>query len=89
MDWQHGTMRFELCNERVRPVSTQYNGFNLTWLDIPYYLSEQEVFVGTTSELNKIDRTLCAQLEKNDIQYLACTVIRDSMGYPIGIFGVT
>ena len=27
--------------------------------------------------------------EKNGIKYLACTVIKDSSGYPMGVFGIT
>lgn len=63
MDWQHGTMRFELCND--------------------------EVFIGDMVKLDSIDSTLYTQLKKNDVQYLACTIIKDSSGYPIGILGVT
>lgn len=89
MDWQHGTMRFELCNNGVKSIRNQYNNFNLTWLNLPYYLKEHEIFIGSLEELDKIDPTLCTQFEKNNVQYLACTVIRDSSGYPIGVFGVT
>lgn len=89
MDWQHGTMRFELCNKGVKSIKNHYDGFNLTWLDLPFYLKENEMFIGNLEELNKIDHTLCTQLEKNNVQYLACIIIRDSGGYPIGVFGVT
>lgn len=89
MDWQHGTMRFELCNEGVKSIRNQYSNFNLTWLNLPYYLKEHEIFIGDMVELDKIDSTLCTQFKKNNVQYLACTVIRDSSGYPIGVFGIT
>lgn len=89
MDWQHGTMRFELCNDGVKSIRNQYNNFNLTWLNLPYYLKEHEIFIGDLGELEKIDHTLCTQFEKNNVQYLACAVIRNSSGYPIGVFGVT
>ena len=29
------------------------------------------------------------QLETNGTKYIACTVIKDNSGYPIGVFGVT
>lgn len=89
MDWQHGTMRFELCNDDVESIKNQYNDFNLTWINLPYYLKENEVFIGDMVKLDSIDSTLYTQLKKNDVQYLACTVIKDSSGYPIGILGVT
>lgn len=89
MDWQHGTMRFELCNDDVESIKNQYNGFNLTWINLPYYLKENEVFIGDIVKLDSIDSTLYTQLKKNDVQYLACTIIKDSSGYPIGILGVT
>lgn len=89
MDWQHGTMRFELCNDEVESIKNQYNDFNLTWINLPYYLKENEVFIGDIVKLDSIDSTLYTQLKKNNVQYLACTIIKDSSGYPIGILGVT
>lgn len=89
MDWQHGTMRFELCNDEVESIKNQYNDFNLTWIDLPYYLKTNEVFIGDMVKLDSIDSTLYTQLKKNNVQYLACTIIKDNSGYPIGILGVT
>lgn len=89
MDWQHGTMRFELCNDEVESIKNQYNDFNLTWINLPYYLKTNEVFIGDMVKLDSIDSTLYAQLKKNNVQYLACTIIKDNSGYPIGILGVT
>lgn len=89
MDWQHGTMRFELCNDEVESIKNQYNDFNLTWINLPYYLKTNEVFIGDMVKLDSIDPTLYTQLKKNNVQYLACTIIKDNSGYPIGILGVT
>lgn len=89
MDWQHGTMRFELCNDEVESIKNQYNDFNLTWINLPYYLKTNEVFIGDMVKLDSIDSTLYTQLKKNNVQYLACTIIKDDSGYPIGILGVT
>lgn len=88
MDWQHGTMRFELCNDEVESIKNQYNDFNLTW-NLHYYLKTNEVFIGDMVKLDSIDSTLYTQLKKNNVQYLACTIIKDNSGYPIGILGVT
>lgn len=89
MDWQHGTMRFELCNDEVESIKNQYNDFNLTWINLPYYLKTNEVFIGDMVKLDSIDSALYTQLKKNNVQYLACTVIKDNSGYPLGILGVT
>lgn len=89
MDWQHGTMRFELCNDEVESIKNQYNDFNLTWINLPYYLKTNEVFIGDMVKLDSIDSTLYTQLKKNNVQYLACIIIKDNSGYPIGILGVT
>lgn len=89
MDWQHGTMRFELCSDSVKSIKNQYNNFNLTWVNLPYYLKEHDIFIGSLEELNNIDPTLCTQFKKNNISYIACTVIRDNSNYPIGVFGLT
>lgn len=89
MDWQHGTMRFELTRSNLEPVQTQYNDFNLTWLNLPYYLKDHNLFVGDLNELQKYDRVLYEQLVKNNVAYLACILIKDNTGKDIGIFGVT
>lgn len=89
MDWQHGTMRFELCNDEVESIKNQYNDFNLTWINLPYYLKTNEVFIGDMVKLDSIDSTFYTQLKKSNVQYLACTIIKDNSGYPIGILGVT
>lgn len=89
MDWQHGTMRFELCNSGVKSIQNQYNNFNLTWIHLPYYLKDNDVFIGSLEELWEIDPILYMQFETNGIKYVACTVIKDNSGYPIGVFGVT
>lgn len=89
MDWQHGTMRFELTRSNLEPVQTQYNDFNLTWLNLPYYLKDHNLFVGDLNELQKCDRVLYEQLAKNNVAYLACILIKDNTGKDIGIFGVT
>lgn len=89
MDWQHGTMRFELCNDEVESIKNQYKDFNLTWINLPYYLKTNEVFIGDMVKLDSIDSTLYTQLKKNNVQYLACIIIKDNSGYPIGILGVT
>lgn len=89
MDWQHGTMRFELCNDEVESIKNQYNDFNLTWINLPYYLKTNEVFIGDMVKLDSIDSALYTQLKKNNVQYLACIIIKDNSGYPIGILGVT
>lgn len=89
MDWQHGTMRFELTRSNLEPVQTQYNDFNLTWLNLPYYLKDHNLFVGSLNELQKYDKVLYEQLAKNHVSYLACILIRDNTGKDIGIFGVT
>lgn len=89
MDWQHGTMRFELCNDEVESIKNHYNGFNLTWINLPYYLKTNEVFIGDMVKLDSIDSAFYTQLKKNNVQYLACTIIKDNSGYPIGILGVT
>lgn len=89
MDWQHGTMRFELCGPEIKSIKNQYNNFNLTWINLPYYLRENEFFIGDLNQLNSIDPTLVTQFDKNNVKYVACTIIRDQSEYPIGVFGIS
>lgn len=89
MDWQHGTMRFELCAEGIQSIKQQYDNFSLTWLDLPYYLQENEIFIGNLADLSKVDPVICHQFMKNSVGYLACTLIKDSMGRPMAVLGAT
>lgn len=98
MDWQHGTMRIELCGPKIKSIKNQYNNFNLTWIDLPYYLieneffnylRENEFFIGDLNQLNSIDPTLVTQFDKNNVKYIAFVIIRDQSEYPIGTFGIS
>ena len=82
-------IQYHICNDEVESIKNQYNDFNLTWINLPYYLKTNEVFIGDMVKLDSIDSTLYTQLKKNNVQYLACTIIKDNSGYPIGILGVT
>lgn len=88
-DWQHGTMRFEKCGTNVESIKNEYVNFNLTWLDMPYYLMRNDLFIGNMDELYITDPVLHDQLEEYDVDYIACILIRDDNGDPQGIFGVT
>lgn len=87
-DWQHGTMRFEKCVNAVS-IKEDYVDFNLTWLDMPYYLKEHETFIGSIEDLKSIDPVLHGQLEPYGIDYMAFIVVRDESGEAQGIFGCT
>lgn len=89
MDWQHGTMRFELTRPNIAPIQNQYNDFNITWLNLPFYLKDHTIFVGDLDAIQQQDRVLYEQLKKNGVAYLACILIQDNTGKSIGIFGVT
>lgn len=89
MDWQHGTMRFELTRSNIDPIQNQYNDFNITWLNLPFYLKDHTTFIGDLNAVQQQDRILYEQLKKNNVAYLACILIQDNDGRGIGIFGVT
>lgn len=88
MDWQHGTMRFELCY-KANSIKTQYDNFNLTWLNLPFYLRDNEYFIGNVDELEEIDPMLALQFKKNNTYCMACIIIKDTYSYPLGVLGVT
>lgn len=87
-DWQHGTMRFEKCVNAVS-IKEDYVDFNLTWLDMPYYLKENETFIGSIEDLKLIDPVLHGQLVPFGVDYMAFIVVRDESGEAQGIFGCT
>lgn len=88
-DWQHGTMRFEKCLPNTVSMKSDYVNFNLTWLDLPFYLKENDLFIGSMDELECIDPVLHSQLLNKNVDYLACVLIRNEYGEPYGIFGAT
>ena len=88
-DWQHGTMRFEKCLPNPVSMKSDYVNFNLTWLDLPFYLKENDLFIGTMNVLQSIDPVLHSQLVNKNVDYLACVLIRNEYGEPHGIFGAT
>lgn len=88
-DWQHGTMRFELCSEHTKSMKHNYDDFNLTWLNMPYYLKEHEYFIGSIEELKNIDSVLYEQLLPYNVKFAAFIILRTSEGMPSGIFGFT
>lgn len=88
-DWQHGTMRFEKCLNNVESIRTDYVNFNLTWLDMPFYLKEHNIFIGDITALREIDPVLCDQLEPFNIHYVAFILLRNTNGDPAGIYGCT
>jgi hypothetical protein len=82
-------MRFEKCLPNTISMKSDYVNFNLTWLDIPFYLKEHDYFIGNICELKNIDPVLYNLLLPYNVGYLACIIIRDEYGDSIGIFGIT
>jgi hypothetical protein len=58
-------------------------------LDLPFYLKENDSFIGSIDELKEIDQTLYNQLLPYEVDHLACIIIRDQYGDPKGILGAT
>ena len=88
-DWQHGTMRFELCSEHAKSMRHNYDDFNLTWLNMPFYLKDHEYFIGSIDELKNIDSVLYNQLKEYNVEFVAFILLRTKDGMPSGIFGFT
>ena len=82
-------MRFEVCSEGVVSIKEQYDDFHLSWLDLYYYLEDHGIFIGSTEDLKTIDPTLYTRLLKNEVKYIACTLLSDVDGKPIGVLGHT
>lgn len=88
-DWRYGSMRFEVCQEGVPSIKEEYEDFHLSWLDLYYYLEDNMIFIGSTEELKSIDATLYHRFVKNGVKYLACIMLQDDSGHPIGVLGHT
>lgn len=88
-DWRYGSMRFEVCQEGVPSIKEEYEDFHLSWIDLYYYLEDHVMFIGSIEELKPIDLTLYTRFKKHDVTYLACIMIQDDSGHPIGVLGHT
>lgn len=88
-DWQHATMRFEKCLPNTVSMKFNYVNFNLTWLDMPFYLKEHNYFIGNICELKNIDPVLHYQFTSYNVQNVAFVIITDDNTDPIGILGFT
>lgn len=89
LDWEHGTMRFEYCNPELSPIINQYDNFNLSWFNFPYYLKDHNMFIGDLKDIEELDKTLYLRLSKNGTKYLACILIRNENHKPTEIFGIS
>jgi hypothetical protein len=56
---------------------------------MPYYLKENELFIGSIEDLKVIDSVLYGQLAPYGVDYMAFIVIRGDSGEAQGIFGCT
>lgn len=88
-DWLYGSMRFELCRENTHSIKEQYDNFHLSWLNLPDYLKTHNQFIGNLTTLEQIDHILYDRFGKNNVEYLACVLLKDDTGAPTGILGFT
>lgn len=82
-------MRFELCEEGIHSIKEQYDNFHLSWLTLPDYLKAHTTFIGDSTALESLDHVLYDRFRKNNIEYLACILLKDNIGTPTGILGFT
>lgn len=81
-------MRFELCADDVSTIQYQYSDFHLSWLKLPSYLRQKGYFIGDRDALAKVDHVIYDRFEMNDIQYMACVLIKRH-NKEVGILGLT
>lgn len=89
--WEHGSMRFEECQEGVFSIKDQYINIPLSWLRLPDHLRAlpTPIFIGSIDDLRKIDKVLAERLLQNDINYLACIALINPDGIQSGVLGFT
>lgn len=86
-DWKYGSMRFEYCATGVKSVKTSYDHVHLSWLSLPLYLKNHELYIGTIEDFANIDKTLYEWYSQHGTKYVACVLLRDNSGAPSGILG--
>lgn len=67
----------------------QYHNGISDWLNLPDYLKTHNQFIGNLTTLEQIDHVMYDRFGKNNVEYLACILLKDDTGTPIGILGFT
>lgn len=86
MPFRFADMSFERTNDQnkeVAFVSNQFQGIHLTDYKIPYYISDNNYFIGNVDEAKQIDPRFGRFMENAKGHYLCATVLR-SNGLDIG-----
>lgn len=86
-DWKYGSMRFEKTLPGVRSIKTAYDHIHLSWLTLPDYLKKHDVYIGHISDFANIDHTLYEWYLNHGTEYVACILLKDPEGFPVGILG--
>ena len=86
MPFRFADMSFEKTNDQNKEIafiSNQYQGIHLTDYKIPYYLSDNNYFIGDVDEAKRIDPRFGLLMEKANGHYMCATTLR-SNGLDIG-----
>lgn len=78
----------ELGNKATYDVSDEYDRVNMSKYPIFTYLKENTIFIGTISDLIKIDNKMGLRMKHNDVKYLALKLISGTDS-PLGVVGVS
>jgi len=84
----YGEMTYEESVEGVDDVDDDYASMNLSRFDLPYYLEENRVWIGSADELMAIDNKMAYRMKANGTKYLAIRIINGAYN-EIGCIGVS
>lgn len=84
----YGEMTYEESVEGVEDIDDDYASMNLSRFDLPYYLEENRVWIGSADDLMEIDKKIAYRMKANGTKYLAIRIINGAYN-EIGCIGVS
>lgn len=84
----YGEMTYEEAVEGIEDIDDDYASMNLSRFELPYYLEENRVWIGSVDELMEIDKKIAYRMKANGSKYLAVRIINGAYN-EIGCIGVS
>jgi hypothetical protein len=72
-------MTYEEAKDDIGYISDEYENLNMSKYNFPSYIYENRYFVGTTNDLNQIDKKIARRFEDDGVKYLAAIIIHSKV----------
>lgn len=80
-------MTYETCRKGIDRVDDDYGSVVLSRYSLPYYMTENRIYLGTVDELEELDSKLAYRMRANGTKYI-CVANMYSVSSYIGYVGI-